>query len=62
MVSNSLLAYASVNHLHYHFLYLDHPVLASRVVSCPHSILSLGMRLGGKSASFHSESGNEARW
>ena len=48
MVSNSLLAYASVNHLHYHFLYLDHPVLASSVVSYPHSILGLGTRLGGK--------------
>jgi len=35
MVSNSLLAYASVNHLHYHFLYLNYPTLARRVVSQP---------------------------
>ena len=34
MVANSLLAYASVNHLHYHFLYLDYPLLARRVVCC----------------------------
>lgn len=27
MVANSLLAYASVNHLHYHFMYMDYPHL-----------------------------------
>ena len=33
MVANSLLAYASVNHLHYHFMYIAQPLLASTVVS-----------------------------
>ena len=33
MVANSVLAYASVNHLHYHFLYLEHPLLAGTLVS-----------------------------
>jgi len=33
MVANSLLAYASVNHLHYHTLFVREPVLASTVVS-----------------------------
>ena len=33
MVANSLLAYASVNHLHYHFMCVDEPMLAARVVS-----------------------------
>ncbi|CAI8052235.1 GDP-D-glucose phosphorylase 1 [Geodia barretti] len=32
MVANSLLAYASVNHLHYHFLYIDHPHLPARTL------------------------------
>ena len=32
MVANSLLAYASVNHLHYHFMCVDEPMLAARVV------------------------------
>lgn len=32
IVGNSLLAYASVNHLHYHILYVNEPVLAARVV------------------------------
>ena len=32
MVANSLLAYASVNHLHYHFMCVAEPVLAVRVV------------------------------
>ena len=34
MVANSLLAYASVNHLHYHFMCVTEPMLAARVVSC----------------------------
>ncbi len=34
MVANSLLAHASVNHLHYHFLYLDHNLMADKTV-CP---------------------------
>ena len=34
MVANSLLAYASVNHLHYHFMCVAEPMLAARVVSC----------------------------
>ena len=40
MVANSLLAFASVNHLHYHFLYIDQPLLAATVVrdSITHSI------------------------
>ncbi len=33
MVANSLLAYASVNHLHYHFMYTAQPLLAATVVS-----------------------------
>ena len=33
MVANSLLAYASVNHLHYHFMYIAQPLLAATVVS-----------------------------
>lgn len=33
MVANSLLAYASVNHLHYHFLYISHNLPAAKVVS-----------------------------
>ena len=33
IVANSLLAYASVNHLHYHILYVREPVLAAKVVS-----------------------------
>ena len=32
MVANSLLAYASVNHLHYHFMCVAEPTLAARVV------------------------------
>ena len=32
MVANSLLAYASVNHLHYHFMCVAEPMLAARVV------------------------------
>jgi hypothetical protein len=32
MVANSLLAYASVNHLHYHFLYIDYPRLPARTL------------------------------
>ena len=32
MVANSLLAYASVNHLHYHFIYTAHPLLPARTV------------------------------
>ena len=32
MVANSLLAYASVNHLHYHFMCVAQPMLAARVV------------------------------
>ncbi len=35
IVANSLLAYASVNHLHYHTLYVKEPVLAATVVRCP---------------------------
>jgi GDP-D-glucose phosphorylase len=34
MVANSLLAYASVNHLHYHFLYIDYPRLPARTLCC----------------------------
>jgi GDP-D-glucose phosphorylase len=34
MVANSLLAYASVNHLHYHFMYTAHPLLAAAVGGC----------------------------
>lgn len=33
VVANSLLAYASVNHLHYHILYVQEQVLAASVVS-----------------------------
>lgn len=32
MVANSMLAYASVNHLHYHFMCVAEPMLAARVV------------------------------
>ena len=32
MLANSLLAYASVNHLHYHFMYTAHPLLPSAAV------------------------------
>lgn len=35
IVANSLLAYASVNHLHYHFLYIDQPLLAQTINAKP---------------------------
>ncbi|XP_064404006.1 GDP-D-glucose phosphorylase 1-like isoform X2 [Halichondria panicea] len=35
MVANSLLAYASVNHLHYHFMYTAQPLLAATVTGRP---------------------------
>ncbi len=39
MVANSLLAYASVNHLHYHFMYIAQPLPAATVVSTPSPLL-----------------------
>lgn len=50
MVFNSLLAYASVNHLHYHFLYMNYPLIAEKVVI--HSLYLRVSLLGNNSTLF----------